>query len=177
MGCDVHCYLEYRTKNPQSDYQKYWSSFGGRINPGRDYLLFARIAGVRGPKDMAVVQPRGVPSDMGWRAEGDYWMYIVEDEKDLAESGYCLRSKAEEWVKGWGCVYKDYQDEQGRPKWVSHPDWHTHTWLTPDEWEKAITLEEELHEKAGPCYYAMLAAMRSFEQQEYEARVVLWFDN
>lgn len=41
MGCDIHCYVEFQ------DYREHWNSFGGRVNPGRDYDTFKKLAGVR----------------------------------------------------------------------------------------------------------------------------------
>jgi hypothetical protein len=48
----------------------------------------------------------------------------------------------------------------------------------PDEWEKAIHATLAL-EPEYPLveYEAVLAALRSFESQGYDARVVFWFDN
>jgi hypothetical protein len=42
MGCDIHAYVE--SKKPDS---KTWWGFGGRINPGRNYRMFGKLAGVR----------------------------------------------------------------------------------------------------------------------------------
>ena len=54
---------------------------------------------------------------------------------------------------------------------VSHPDWHSHTWLSADEFEKAI------QDLGNEKYRAALAAMRSFEADGLDARIVIWFDN
>ena len=32
MGCDIHCYVEYRSKS-----ESHWELFGDRINPGRNF--------------------------------------------------------------------------------------------------------------------------------------------
>lgn len=34
MGCDIHCYLEYKPKDSDR-----WRPHGGRINPGRNYEI------------------------------------------------------------------------------------------------------------------------------------------
>ncbi len=155
MGCDIHCYIECRDpKQPR------WRDFGGRINPGRDYRVFEKLAGVRG-FDEPEVHPRGFPNDSAYKASDDYWLYITDTEGD----GYCTREQAERYVEG-GCVWCN-EDKQR----VSHPDWHSHSWLTPDEFERAITGFE------APEYKAILAAMRSFESQGCESRLVFWFDN
>ncbi len=161
MGCDIHCYVEYRKKG--SDH---WGSFGGRINPGRDYQTFEKLAGVRGNKENALVKPRGAPSDLGFYARDDLWLFIVD--KDDVSEGFCTRDQAREYHKQ-GSRYR--ADNEGFVAWVEHPDWHSHSWLTPDEWEKAIS-------DADIEYHAMLSAMRTLEDKgKNEVRVVFWFDN
>lgn len=157
MGCDIHCYIEHRAKN-----DPHWQSFGGRINPGRSYGMFGRLAGVR--RDGALVEPRGLPESLGWESASDSKVYIVEGVGD-APDGCCRRSDAERWVaSGSSTLCRE-------GKAVTHPDWHTPSWLTPNEWEAAL-MPESLTE-----YRAVLAAMRSFETAGEEARIVFWFDN
>ncbi len=157
MGCDIHCYVEY--KRPD---WKHWSGFGGRINPGRSYFLFSKMAGVRNSGEIEpVVPPRGFPADCAYVAERDNYLYVTDTEGE----GYCTAERAEHYIE-YGSQWKDETK-----KFVTHPDWHTHSWLTPNEFEKAI--EEATNEE----YRAILAAMRSFESQGFAARLVFWFDN
>ena len=45
MGCDIHLYIEYKNKKVAFDgYKDNWHSFGQRINPGRNYAMFALMA-------------------------------------------------------------------------------------------------------------------------------------
>ena len=168
MGCDIHCYLEYRA---QKDETAHWKNFGGRINPGRNYAMFGFLAGVRfeGPP---VAEPRGVPEDCGYQSEAANRLFITD--RDTDEEGFCTKEQAEQFVK-YGAKY--LPSDQDR-RFVTHPDWHTHSWVTPDEWEKAIHATLAL-EPEYPLveYEAVLAALRSFESQGYDARVVFWFDN
>lgn len=158
MGCDIHCYIEY--KRPDS---KEWSDFGGRINPGRNYSIFAAMAGVRG-NATPVVPPRGYPEDAAYAAEGDNWLYITKEK--VSEAGECTRAQADQYV-AHGMHFKD-----DLKQYVSHPDWHSHSWLTPDEYAKAIEGYDDEME-----YRATLAALRSFEAAGCQARLVFWFDN
>jgi hypothetical protein len=53
MGADIHMYVEYRNKKQAKDLETqgrdpYWYSFGDCFNPGRNYTMFAILAGVRG---------------------------------------------------------------------------------------------------------------------------------
>jgi len=119
MGCDIHCYIEYKPTGSDS-----WSDFGGRINPG--------------------------------------WMYVCEPVGE----GCCTPSRAEAWVERGSSRYKDAEK-----MFVSNPDWHSHSWLTTDEYASVVEGTGE------PEYEAILAAMRSFEEGGAKARIVFWFDN
>ena len=56
MGCDIHCYIEYKPAGSDD-----WSDFGGRINPGRNYDLFAKLAGIRNYDEITpIAKPRGM---------------------------------------------------------------------------------------------------------------------
>lgn len=159
MGCDIHCYIEYK----RGDRVASWTSFGGRINPGRNYLLFAKIAGVREyDKTISSTPLRGHPEDAGWEAMTDNRLLVSTIEGD----GNCTPAQAKSWVSCGGSSYTD-----STKTYVTHPDWHTHSWLTPDEFAKAIRGTDALE------YRAILAAMRSFERNGCKARLVFWFDN
>lgn len=159
MGCDIHCYIEYKRNGRATG----WTSFGGRINPGRDYLLFTKLAGVRDyDKTGALVEPRGCPEDAGWEATTDNQLFVSTIEGD----GNCTPAQAKAWVSCGGCSYTD-----STKTCVTHPDWHTHSWLTPGEFAKAIRGTNALE------YRAILATMRAFERNGCKARLVFWFDN
>lgn len=158
MGCDIHCYVEYKGVNRDR-----WSHFGGRINPGRNYDLFARMAGVRSDGVIVPVAPlRGFPDDAAYAATHGNWIFIC----DHPDENCCTKERAEYYFQCCGSRYKNEER-----KFVSNPDWHSHSWLTPDEFEAAIK------ESCGPEYMAILAAMRCFESLGYQARLVFWFDN
>jgi hypothetical protein len=161
MGCDIHCYMEYR--RPSGDR---WLPFGARINPGRNYRIFGRLAGVRREQEPHV-KPRGLPADVGWRAQDDAWIFIHEDGGEDS----CKPEDAARWA-AQGLKYRN--DRDGKPTWIENPDWHSHSWATPTEWEVAISHPEDGDEIE---YRAMLHALRYFESSGYEARVVFWFDN
>lgn len=157
MGCDIHCYVEY--KRPD---WKTWSGFGGRINPGRSYYLFSKMAGVRSSGEInPVVPPRGFPDDCAYDATGDHYLFVTETEGER----YCTAAQASRYVEH-GSQWKD----DGK-QFVTHPDHHSHSWLTPDEFAEAIA------DASNEEYRAILAAMRSFESQGCAARLVFWFDN
>ena len=158
MGCDIHCYIEYQ--QPNSDW---WRDFGGRINPGRSYFAFGKLAGVRNYDENNFIPPRGLPKDLAYESQHDARLFVYGDGED---DGCTSREKADRWVANGTSRYLD--DDK---KFVSHPDWHSHSWLTADEYEQAIK-DVEGHE-----YHAILAAMRSFESRGLKSRLVFWFDS
>lgn len=165
MGCDIHCYIEY------SEYKGSWWGFGGRINPGRDYDIFARLAGVRnyGDEIKTPIPPRGVPADMSYEAMGDYALLLSDDgEPDM--EGHVHKSTAKLW---YGNNPEKYLIRNRMPYAVVHPDWHSHSWMTLDEFES--TIKEYLDGNA--IYLAMIAAMRAMESNGVKTRIIFWFDN
>jgi hypothetical protein len=160
MGCDIHCYVEYQ----KSDYPG-WRDFGGRVNPGRDYSLFGRLAGVRsGP---ALVEPRGIPGDLAWAARDDWFLFISES----GGGDYVTLAVA----MGYAEHGRKIIEQDGKPTWVEHPDWHTPSWLSVDEFEAALTAESEW--PPNDEYWAVLAAMKCLRERGNEVRIVFWFDN
>lgn len=181
MGADIHMYIEYASKEP-SPYatrtgKRYWSGFGGCINPGRSYSLFGLIAGVRDDRYGPVVEPRGYPDDAGWEANDDAYLFI-DDECDDTE-GFCSLASAEQWARHGSVI--EYH-ESGEPWRVTGPDWHSHTWLTPDEMQQIFDRYNELFAAAGYDvgveWRAVLGAMRVLEDDgKNDVRVICWFDN
>lgn len=162
MGCDIHCYVDYKRKD-----STHWNSFGERINPGRNYTLFGLLAGVRG-ENSPYYPVRGIPSDIGYCASSDYWLYISHDSKDQERN--CSPEQAEKYIQ-YGSHYNEDRTL------VSHPDWHSHSWLSITEFATVLDRYHTipLHPSAIE-YRALLAAMRVLNE-EYDVRIVFWFDN
>ena len=165
MSCDIHLYIEHRPTDPKARYGYEWQGFGGRINPGRDYEIFGLLAGVRG--GTALVKPRGFPTDASFEARCDNQLYLTDNE--VAGERETQKTKAQEWVDRGN---SEFLIRDGKPYAVTHPDWHTHSRLTSKEFEAAIF--DHINEEE---YWAILAAMKSFEKSGHEARVVFWFDS
>ncbi len=166
MGCDIHLFIEYRNPGNSS-----WSNLGAQFRLGRHYGVFSSLADVRnyGGQITPVDAPRGVPSDIGYRTRDDYHYFVCETPS--ADGKEVTRELALRWV------------ENGSSTWagdfhITDPDAHSGTWLTPDEYERAInfTLEGKVIRDTED-YKAVLAAMRSLEQSGFEVRTVFWFDN
>jgi len=117
MGCDVHMYVEYKSKKSESDY---WRGFGNRINPGRNYWMFGLMSkGVRCEFKNSFM-PKGMPDNAGYCSENDNQLYISETGE---EDGCCTLENAKRWEQN-GCKIIYCND---KPTWVTHPDWHSHT--------------------------------------------------
>jgi hypothetical protein len=182
MGADIHMYVEYREKKRAKKAKKEgpispWYSYGDEINPGRNYTMFGILAGVRGSyKDS--FDPKGHVDDMGYAAKDDAYMFIVDKPREeIREDGVVTREDAERFAS-YGRKIIDNT-------WIEHPDWHSHSWMTIKELEKAFKLYEKHASKewgepiqVGVEYRALLASMKALDDDgKNEVRVVFWFDN
>lgn len=169
MGCDVHAYLEYSSWDNREG-EPYWDCLvanGG----SRNYALFGLLAGVRGSLN-PVVEPRGLPEGKySWAVAEAEFITISDDPRLLDDEGYCSRETALSWAEHGSEISED-------GKKVSHPDHHSHTWLTKDELAEALgRYITEVRESYGVEWTAMLAAMQAIEDTGNKTRLVLWFDN
>ena len=186
MGCDIHAFIEWRHAGDDSD----WLSFGGECNPRRHYPFFDALAGARGELSAAIVPPRGIPDDLGRRAWNEYWHLIAYE--GTSGDGAVTPEEAARFVS-LGSVYRGtvplYRQEErgldgtvvvtttaehvGKPYCVSDPDYHSPSWLTPDEWEQALA-SIQASDPPDPEYYAMLAAMRAPAESARAAPLRPW---
>lgn len=153
MGCDIHCYIEYRNRDKKSIngdvVESSWSSFGGRINPGRNYGIFTLMAGVRswGKEDEQLLfKPKELLEGLGYSARSDNYLYITTGEE--CKCGECINvtaEKAKKWVESGSSKYVNNQ--RGEPTWVSHPDWHSHSWLSVEEFRQVLEKYKVVEQK------------------------------
>ena len=213
MGCDIHPYIEYTVKGYIKDEVRV--EHFAVLNGERDYTLFAALTDgeIRGIDGVgAVPKPKGLPDDLSWRVFDEATLFVSErNDADDSEHSTSL-SMAREWTSGsryghvssqWvsgGYAKLEVYDAKkhgelvdGRPKdksfrWITHPDWHTHSWLNADELEDAIESYPEIQRKnwgedsiSKPHaeVYGWLAAMRALDESDgvIASRLVIWFDN
>ena len=171
MGCDIHCYIE--TQRYPHSKEPWWPFNYYGLNPGRDYKMFTLLAGVRGYDDLEpVYAQRGLPNDLSWSVRIENQIFVCP-EPDA--EGQTDPETAARWVR-----HGDSKWEDDEHKWVTHPDWHSHSWLTTDEFEKVLKVYSDTKDEyggVGPSYRAVLAAMKAFEDAGEPARLVFWFDN
>jgi hypothetical protein len=179
-------FVEYRGKGSGNER---WS-FNGVIRLERDYFIFARLAGIGGDVKDALVPPRGFPNDAAGAARDENFTCIDYAGKAINSSN-CSPEDAARWVATGKSHYDGTLSKMAlpisrkgeaeaelvdirKPARVSNPDWHIHSWLSTDEFEKAI---EKTARPIPPTYQATIAAMRSLEASGFEVRCVFWFDN
>jgi len=182
MGADIHVYVEYRNKKQSKDLetrgmQPYWYSFGGELNPGRNYTMFAVLAGVRGDFKDSFDAKGKIPFDlMGSAAKHDLYAFIADGDSENEE--YVNREKAKEYEEKFRCsIVND--------TWVEKPYYHSHSWMDVKELKKAFKIylkyaKEEWGEKAEvPLEWrAILSAMETLEDgKKNEVRMVFHFDS
>lgn len=129
--------------------------------------MFGLIAQVRGEKQLFA--PKGIPENLGFSAQDDWYLLISEDKGADNIEGYTSLHNAERWKNSMGCKIVEYD---GKPHKVEHPDWHTPTWLTPSELRQAL---ERTNDK--DVYNAILIMMEALEKEDKIVRMVIWFDN
>jgi hypothetical protein len=173
MGCDIHMYVEYKSKEDKD----WWRPWGGCINPNRDYGMFSLLAGVRGEVGARLqLKPKGLPSTLGYEAEIDSRLFIVEEGEAVECEDCCSLECAKRWAAKYPECKIIYRDK--KPYQVMNPDWHDYSWLTVQEFQQVIDNYDKTFADASCIHYkALLSAMQELHKGGYDVRVVFWFDN
>lgn len=165
MGCDIHGYIEYTNDGGGG-----WSNFGEQFSR-RDYNMFGILAGVRG--EGGPYEPKGIPDNLSFNAFMAWTLYVCDAEAD--GSGICSKEEALKWLaRGQSSLFDGTEDNPVR---ITHPDWHTPSWLTASELEDCLTLYRQKFGMVPAFYDAVLAAMQTLESHKYRVRFTFWFDN
>lgn len=198
MGCDIHAFIEYADFVDKNG-DPFWSCFGGRYNPGRDYTMFGVLAGVRDDR-FQLFEPRGLPDGKRSYQVEDYMTIWISDERAGNDSSKAVTlATAQKWVDQGGQFVFDGGDTPWR---VTNPCLHSHSWLTLDEFRHALnyyTLGGKAAEvdvdpndrqvviqavaalhgghRYGVGWGAMLTAMEYFEAQGHQSRLIFCFDS
>jgi hypothetical protein len=192
MGCDIHSYIEYRPKGLWEFNNKphSWDNWGQRYYVGRNYRMFGLLAGLRSGQD-ALFPVRGVPRDISWHVKEDY-TFSIGDSDDGERS--VSKETAQEWLSRGYAKYWVDGDGTENTNIITHPDWHSASWLTADELAavieryRSLYYEEEVKEWAAigqklsedrflTMWKVLYANLRTLEDTGFEARYVFWFDN
>lgn len=187
MGCDIHAFVEYAPKldaeEPKPE-KRFWRPLGGDMYIGRDYYLFATMCnGVRIDDLPHTFEPKGIAEDMAFYADMKHRLYIASSDESVDEYS-ATREQAENWVKlGYSQVLAE---REGVVTSITNPDWHSYSWLTTEEvkqiprmYKKNLKASEEdpFYFNVGINFKAIIEVMKLYEKNEYDARLVFWFDN
>lgn len=214
MGCDIHPFIEYDTEPYRKGDLCRTENFG-KLLGYRDYLLFGLLTnGYVRISDAAGVapSPKGLPEKISWRVEDD----VFENVNDQYSSGEGLHYTSyesalkytqrygSEWVRRDGYdgplvyakgldAYGGYptpvKDQKKTYDWkITHPDWHSHSWLTASELQAVVDSYGEMGRKIWPAedpytvpaeVQAWLAVLRALDAHPnvIQSRLVFWFDN
>jgi hypothetical protein len=165
MGCDIHLSIEYKK------YDDWWS-FGLRnLHLDRNYTIFGLMAKVREDFDDGF-SPKGLPKDISWTTQDANLLFITDDEGE----GCCTLEKAKYYEDKCGCeiIYL-----KNKPTWVTHPDWHSHSWLTVSEFGEVLEKYRNKTDNVAIEYevlWVILKRLVDFYSHE-NVRIVFWFDN
>lgn len=161
----------------------------------RDYWMFACLAGVRGwywagdfPK------PKGLPDDMSDHTKRSCCLiydsrFTDEYVKDHDYGHLITKAQYESLSKSSPsdvCEYtKELIERNKYEKLLYCPDFHSHSWVTREEFEEILDkayLREIKGEKkyigGYAPYLTLLGILKAYELEGlYETRLVFWFDN
>lgn len=172
MGCDIHCVIEYKNIN-------YWTSFGSHsISPIRNYEWFANLAGVRGsPKEEALATGFGLPADISSTTAFESSIFVYDGlTGDCSRGSAISRDIAEKWVNAGLSKYIDNfhtftADGKKVSNRIANPDWHTYGWCNVKDWKKSTRGLKSIEIKC------MNAIIDTLVKNDFEVRVIFWFDN
>lgn len=169
MGCDIHTFIERRTRG-----QERWVSVTPSLNPGRNYEAFAFLAGVRNYNEIEPIsEPRGFPEDAGWRAVESNTLWVTDNPSWSPDERNVIKSRAEKWIENGSSKWFDPERRR-----ITDPDWHSHSWVTSSEWRKLLNQDFMQNDQSWFVEYHALGAMiDELERRGQETRVVFWFDN
>lgn len=125
MGCDIHLFMEYKRKDG-----KIWFNFGEEFSLNGNYFVFAFLAGVRNEHfDLECnFKPKGLPKDVSWETLRHFVYKIGREDNPYVIPRICTKETANEFIRyGSYIIDNDY---------ISHPDYHSETWLSYDEYTK-----------------------------------------
>lgn len=175
MGCDIHMYLEYT--HPDAAGELYWECLISNAG-SRDYAMFGILAGVRDDK-FQLFEPVGVPEGrLSYQVVNAYYMRVAENLEQEEWEGWTSRANAESWENSGLTLIEQVplQDGEFYERFVS-PDNHSASWLSYEDFHKALGHYMNNVRPYGVEYAGILGAMRALHDRGCQTRVVFWFDN
>jgi hypothetical protein len=203
MGTDAHIFIEIDNGSAEPAFQcrddiRAFNS--GELLIERNYVFFDALANGRSSRIVgysgrcALFPPRGFPAVASRRVEARYYLRVVRDAAQVKplgkfqthgipgviEEAYILEHSLPtqtRLVPEWDGIAK--REVMQTQTWVADPDWHTASWLFPDQVESALVHFGVTEHALGHCTRAALAVLRLLESAlgPRRSRLILWFDN
>lgn len=166
MGCDIHGPWIEQLEGTNDRGHQNWECIA-QLQVWRNYELFGALAGVR--RDLPHVAPKGIPQNLSHEVFAAFTLFVDTEYNELND-GTCLGKDAARWIEEQSS--RSMQAfKNGQPQRISHPDWHTPSWLTTTEVAGACARVDSRQLKGA------LAMMRAMETETHPIRMVFWFDN
>lgn len=176
MGCDIHVNIEYR--HPVQGIEPVIAK---HFYAGRDYDLFAALAGVRQQIDDPslrppfpwLIPPRGVPSDLSRPLLKVYYCQVLPDGASASEAVFpncCSQQEATQYGKA--------PRQFGALLVIPNPDYHSASYLSRAEITAACEHMQYNLASAPSEFLLALDVMDSIDARfgEGASRMVFWFD-
>lgn len=140
MGCDIHAYIEYEDFKTREG--EWFISCFGHPRLGRNYTLFALMAGVRYDPRIDNYQPlfapRGIPvGPLSYEVKDNLLLVVNDKGAEEGWSNYISVEQAQNWIERGR---SDRYDETH----IIAPDWHSVSWLTTPELEQVKAVYETI---------------------------------
>lgn len=168
-----------------------------------DSLAFGRsiqIDGGRHDGKRPLFPARGLPANLSWNVTLRFYHVVIDDDYDSNRFDPALsvcfslppvtRETALEWVRQgksqWGNALRTQKFTRQKKlelgfsyDLISNPNWHTPSWLTLIEIERALENFEIATESIPGEFQAIIAAMKMLESHlgAGKTRLVFWFDS
>lgn len=170
----------YKKRAEERKEPRYWRNFSKEISLDRNYLMFGLLSqGVRVDLPEGFTA-KGLPTLDELALETRMALcYMVDDELyEDGHEGYIKKETAQSWVEDGSSTYMN------SGLLVTSPDYHSHSWMTTEEFEIAlenyrILKSENLSYRNDKFadYKAVLAVMKTLQENDNDVRIVFWFDN
>jgi hypothetical protein len=140
VGCDIHGFIDYDKIIAQNLTHNTHTSNFAKLRISRNYWLFTLLSCVRGEaiQGQEGMPAKGLPKSLSYTVRDEAYVTVCDDELPLYDDGFCTRKDAERWGG-------NYVDEEKR--FIHHPDWHSHSWLSLDEVKEVIRRYSLLKER------------------------------
>jgi hypothetical protein len=165
MGCDIHAVVEVGSNPLHPEGNIWWHTWADYVYIMRDYVLFGHLANVR---MSGVFQPKGLPNDYSYSVREAVWLKVVDDQANPTGEDEIDAITAQTWVDSGSSKF----EQRHGTKYVSNPDWHSHSWLS------LVECKQVIEQYSGSIEFnALVAAMDILADKYDHVRIVFWFDN